>query len=640
MRADLSGRVAAGRSRRARSGNVCAVRAGSRRSEPRGDAPARRSRANPSRMRKRRRARRFPATIRARAPRSNARRARFGEIDVLVAAARFAKRYGCRAAEVERRCAACRSRKDAILPLAAELEREGRAFTPMDLALHDVAVLTGSEHGRQERLPAHVRIHRAVRGVRPSGSGRAARESGSSTRSRGWASGRTVRRRRIGGLLSSFAREVVAACATMLERAPRPSSCWSTSSRARRRRAKERRCSSPLLERVARARRRRLGRDASGRRRGGGRRPALRGARIARHAGTACAARACTRRLPRSRIRWIIRSTRSDPGTNVRGDAIALAALLGLDGSLIARRSRKSRKGPSRRRRRDSGVERGRTMDPLIITCAPVGAEIAPDATPLSSVHAREAGRNCATPCARRADRSSTCTAATTTERTRTRRAFPRSLRCDSRPERPHRAVLNRRRDRHDARRARERSATSSRDGDAHLRKRQFRRRDFREQLSDHARDSGEDARVRRAARTRDFRQGSLGQRAPLGKGRPARRSRSTRTSCSAFPAAWRRRWRICATSWTTCPRDAPGRWPGSAGQQLPMAMAAIAMGGHVRVGLEDNLYYSRRDAWRATKSSWPGSRGSPKRWGARSPRRIRRARSWDCRHFGRPFSN
>jgi 3-keto-5-aminohexanoate cleavage enzyme len=28
--------------------------------------------------------------------------------------------------------------------------------------------------------------------------------------------------------------------------------------------------------------------------------------------------------------------------------------------------------------------------------------------------------------------------------------------------------------------------------------------------------------------------------------------------------------------------------------QQLPMAMTAIAMGGHVRVGLEDNLYYSR----------------------------------------------
>ena len=32
----------------------------------------------------------------------------------------------------------------------------------------------------------------------------------------------------------------------------------------------------------------------------------------------------------------------------------------------------------------------------------------------------------------------------------------------------------------------------------------------------------------------------------------------------------------------------------GMSRQQLPMAMAAIAMGGHVRVGLEDNLYYSR----------------------------------------------
>jgi 3-keto-5-aminohexanoate cleavage enzyme len=27
---------------------------------------------------------------------------------------------------------------------------------------------------------------------------------------------------------------------------------------------------------------------------------------------------------------------------------------------------------------------------------------------------------------------------------------------------------------------------------------------------------------------------------------------------------------------------------------QLPMAMIAMAMGGHVRVGLEDNIYYSK----------------------------------------------
>src|SRR5215472_7658268 len=32
----------------------------------------------------------------------------------------------------------------------------------------------------------------------------------------------------------------------------------------------------------------------------------------------------------------------------------------------------------------------------------------------------------------------------------------------------------------------------------------------------------------------------------------------------------------------------------GMSRQQLPMAMTAIAMGGHVRVGLEDNLHYSR----------------------------------------------
>ncbi len=27
---------------------------------------------------------------------------------------------------------------------------------------------------------------------------------------------------------------------------------------------------------------------------------------------------------------------------------------------------------------------------------------------------------------------------------------------------------------------------------------------------------------------------------------------------------------------------------------QLPMAMVALAMGGHIRVGLEDNIYYSK----------------------------------------------
>ena len=65
--------------------------------------------------------------------------------------------------------------------------------------------------------------------------------------------------------------------------------------------------------------------------------------------------------------------------------------------------------------------------------------------------------------------------------------------------------------------------------------------------------------------------------------------------------------------------------------QQLPMAMAAIAMGGHVRVGLEDNLFYSRGGS-RATRSSSRASLGSPPRSAGRSRRPTRRANSWAWR--------
>jgi 3-keto-5-aminohexanoate cleavage enzyme len=41
-------------------------------------------------------------------------------------------------------------------------------------------------------------------------------------------------------------------------------------------------------------------------------------------------------------------------------------------------------------------------------------------------------------------------------------------------------------------------------------------------------------------------------------------------------------------------PRDCTWSVAGVGRGQLPMAMVAIAMGGHVRVGLEDNLYYSK----------------------------------------------
>jgi len=42
-------------------------------------------------------------------------------------------------------------------------------------------------------------------------------------------------------------------------------------------------------------------------------------------------------------------------------------------------------------------------------------------------------------------------------------------------------------------------------------------------------------------------------------------------------------------------PVDAVWSALGIAGQQLPMTAQSMLLGGHVRVGLEDNLYLSRR---------------------------------------------
>ena len=76
-------------------------------------------------------------------------------------------------------------------------------------------------------------------------------------------------------------------------------------------------------------------------------------------------------------------------------------------------------------------------------------------------------------------------------------------------------------------------------------------------------------------------------------RARAARLSRSTSISCSAFRAGSRRRCRTSPISLTTSADGCTWSVAGIGRQQLPMAMAAIAMGGHVRVGLEDNLYYS-----------------------------------------------
>jgi DNA mismatch repair protein MutS2 len=70
----------------------------------------------------------------------------FGALDVTIAAARFAHAHGCVAPEYDsqRRLEFTEGR---FIPLALELEREGRAFTPVSFALEGVAVLTGPNMG-------------------------------------------------------------------------------------------------------------------------------------------------------------------------------------------------------------------------------------------------------------------------------------------------------------------------------------------------------------------------------------------------------------------------------------------------------------------------------------------------------------
>lgn len=84
--------------------------------------------------------------VRARAAELDAAAGALGEIDVLVAAARFTQHHRCTVAEAAREnfVAFAGGR---FLPLAAELEVEGRAFAPIDVVLHDVAVLTGPNMG-------------------------------------------------------------------------------------------------------------------------------------------------------------------------------------------------------------------------------------------------------------------------------------------------------------------------------------------------------------------------------------------------------------------------------------------------------------------------------------------------------------
>jgi DNA mismatch repair ATPase MutS len=86
------------------------------------------------------------AAVRAHAAQLDLAARHLGETDVLVSAARFARAHACAPASIVEG-ASLHFESGRFLPLAGELESEGRRFTPIDVELHDVAVLTGPNMG-------------------------------------------------------------------------------------------------------------------------------------------------------------------------------------------------------------------------------------------------------------------------------------------------------------------------------------------------------------------------------------------------------------------------------------------------------------------------------------------------------------
>ncbi len=89
---------------------------------------------------------RLSSVIRAHAAALDAAARRFGENDVLIAAAHFSQSFAC-VAPVYAEKPELQYSDGRFLPLAVELEREGRSFTPVSLNLDDIAVLTGPNMG-------------------------------------------------------------------------------------------------------------------------------------------------------------------------------------------------------------------------------------------------------------------------------------------------------------------------------------------------------------------------------------------------------------------------------------------------------------------------------------------------------------
>jgi DNA mismatch repair protein MutS2 len=127
-----------------------------------------------------------------------------GELDVLAAAARFTQDHACVPAQLSTE-AVLTCERARFLPLEAELTAAGRRFVPIDLALHDVAVLTGPNMGGKSaalQTAGLVALCAAFGLPVPAARARVALFDQIAWVGLG-------RESQIGGLLSSFAREVV-----------------------------------------------------------------------------------------------------------------------------------------------------------------------------------------------------------------------------------------------------------------------------------------------------------------------------------------------------------------------------------------------------------------------------------------------
>lgn len=86
------------------------------------------------------------AAVREHAAALDAAALRCGELDVLIAAARFTLLHECQSAQVVADTTVA-FEDGRFLPLAAVLQREGRTFTPLTIDLHDIVLLTGPNMG-------------------------------------------------------------------------------------------------------------------------------------------------------------------------------------------------------------------------------------------------------------------------------------------------------------------------------------------------------------------------------------------------------------------------------------------------------------------------------------------------------------